>query len=45
VLYDAPPRTIAPVDRGSAQRRDPQGTLLAAFDVQRQSVFMKSAQE
>jgi hypothetical protein len=25
--------------------RDPQGTSLAAFDVQRQLVFMKSAQE
>jgi hypothetical protein len=29
----------------STAARDPQGTPLAAFDVQRQLVFMKSAQE
>jgi hypothetical protein len=29
----------------STAARDPQGTSLAAFDVQRQLVFMKSAQE
>jgi hypothetical protein len=29
----------------SPAARDPQGTSLAAFDVQRQLVFMKSAQE
>jgi len=29
----------------STAARDPQGTLLAAFDVHHQLVFMKSAQE
>jgi hypothetical protein len=38
-------RKACPLLLLSTAARDPQGTSLAAFDVQRQLVFMKSAQE